>query len=173
MRKHSCFVRSLCIFVAIWSAISSVDAQPPGQQPPYDQRAVVSASKIVFSFPRPYNLVEAPNPPLLGYYAWRVSIETTPALSFVLSTPTPLRTQDHDAIVRASSLRLCPSSTSTIAECTKPIEGEGHVNAQSIKLELKDASLIALIRKARPEAYWRTVIEPGGRYAVDQLFFRY
>jgi hypothetical protein len=141
--------------------------------PPHDHVADVYRNHVVFSFPKPYRKVEEPKPAVLGHYAWRVSIEGKDGFSIVLATTKPIKTNDYEEVMRSATLRLCPTSTSAIADCTRVIKGKGKINPASIKLELHEPELVDRIWKIRPEAYWRTAIEPGGRYFVDQLLLDY
>lgn len=152
---------------------AGANAQPPQLGPPHDRRAEISPRGIEVSFPLPYRELEAPNPPVLGFYAWRMTIESEPKLSVVLYTPEPVRTNNVEEIMRKAVLRLCPSTTSTIDECTTPVKGRGRVNPASIKMDITDPAVVSRVRRARPGAYWRSVIEPGGMYSVKQMPFRY
>lgn len=172
-RAPSRFAGTFAVCCAALFGARTAQSQPAPLGPPHDRRAEVLRDRIVFSFPLPYREITPPHPPKLGFYAWRVTIESEPALSIVLTTSEPMRTGDYAQVLEKASLRLCPSTTSTIAECTTPIEGRGRRNPASIKIELTDKTLVNRIRKVRPEAYWRTVIEPGGHFLVDQVFFIY
>jgi hypothetical protein len=161
--------RTLLVTMSIASSASSVSAQtPPGDRP-----AFVVGDEIVFAFPAPYADIQAPRPAKAGYYAWRITMESEPKLSFVLTHDDPIATSDYEVIMRASTLRLCPSTLSTVAQCTQRIAGSGDSKNTATTITLKDAAIIARIKSARPEAYWRTRIEPGGFFQVDQVLFRY
>jgi hypothetical protein len=128
---------------------------------------------IALTFPRPNREIDAPTPALLGIYAWRFTIESSSRVSVVLYTPDPVRSNDHEEVLRAAILRRCPSTTSTIEECTLPVKGKFKVNPASIRVEITDESIVSTVRRFRPAAFWRIVIEPGGHYEVDQLEIRY
>ena len=170
-RHHIAFAVAIACSSVL--GLQSLEAQTKGFRAPEDWPAEVSLDKIIFSFPLPYSEVEKPKPPTLGHYAWRVTIESKPATSFVLFTTKPIATDQFKDLIEASTLRLCPATTSTIEECTTPLKGNGHVSGERVTIDIRDLTIVNQIRKLRPEAYWRTVIEPGGHYQVDQLYFLY
>ena len=164
-------VYAACAMLA--APFSGALAQPKPLGPPHFRDAEVYRDKIVLTFPLPNREIDAPNPPLLGHYAWRSTIESNPKISIALFTPNPVRSCDHEEVLRAAILRQCPGTTSTIEECTKPVKGSAKINPASIRVEITDEAIVSAVRKAHPRAIWRIVIEPGGFYEVNQLEIRY
>jgi hypothetical protein len=162
---------SACSLLATISAAAVAQPKPLG--PPHFRDAEVHDDKLVFTFPLPNREIDAPKVPLLGIYAWRVTIESNPKVSIVLYTPTPIRSNDHEEVLRAAIIRRCPSTTSTVEECTAPVAGHAQVNPASIRMEITEQSLLSEIRARYPRTFWRIVIEPGGHYEVDQLEIQY
>jgi hypothetical protein len=162
---------AVCALLAFASAAATAQPKPLG--PPHFRDAEVHDDKLVLTFPLPNRELDAPTPPLLGIYAWRFTIEAEPKISIVLYTPTPVRSNDHEEILRAAIIRQCPSTTSTVEECRTPVEGMAKVNPASIRMEITDKKILSAIRLWQPQAFWRIVIEPGGHYEVDQLEVRY
>jgi hypothetical protein len=162
---------AVCALLATVSAVAAAQPKPLG--PPHFRDAEVHDDRLVLTFPLPNREIDAPNPPLLGIYAWRFTVESEPKISIVLYTPTPVRSSDHEEVLRVAIIRQCPSTTSPIEECTTPVEGTAKVNPASIRMEITDKAVLSAIRARHPRAFWRIVIEPGGHYEVDQLEIRY
>lgn len=171
MAKCAAAIAGLCVLTTFLPALAHAQPKPLG--PPHFRDAEVYRDEIVVAFPRPNREIDAPTPALLGHYAWRFTIESSSKVSIALYTPTPVQSRDHEEVLRSAILRRCPSTTSTIEECTIPVKGRFKVNPASIRVEITDEAIVSTVRAARPQTFWRIVIEPGGHYEVDQLEIRY
>ena len=139
-----------------------------------DNEAVVEKKRVVIAFPMPYYRIKAPDPAVIGHYVWRISVEEGKHFSVVLAADTAMRTGSFKQIVRASTLRLCPEKWDGAAlGCTQPLSGSADVVGDMIWVSVEDSTLVARLRTARPVMFWRYVMEPGGRYAVQRMKFFY
>ena len=82
---------------------------------------------------------------------------------------TAMRSTNLEAIVNASTLRFCPSpSPRSLLECTVPLAARTALDGQYLRVAIRDAGLVSRLRRERPLAYWRSIIEPGGRVQLVQ-----
>lgn len=156
--------------VLCMSDVTTIAAQPLTS---IDKKADVFREQIDVTFPLPYLDVRKPEPPVVGFYAWRVSFGGAADLTVVLRADTALRTSSSWAVVRASSLRRCPPNATSVMDCTAPIRGRARVGADAIIVEITDPDFVKLVRQRGPEVLVRHVFEPGGRFRVDHIGMRY
>ena len=162
-------MRAFSAFAIVLCAANTVGTQPVAQEQP----AKVDNRTAFFLFPAPYAEVETPNPPVYGYYVWRVSIDE-PALDFMVRTDRPVATTNFRELVeKNTSIRSCPSGSSTPEQCTEPLAGTVRLTGAGIELRITDENLVQLLRRARPVGYWRTIHLPGGRFMSAPISIKY
>ena len=140
---------------------------------PLDRKAEVFRESIEVVFPLPYLNVRKPEPPVAGFYAWRVSFGGQADLTVVLRADTALRSSSNRTVVGASSLRRCPTDATSVLDCTAPLRGHARVGMDVITLEITDPAFVALVRKRQLSVLVRQVFEPGGRFRVDHVGILY
>ena len=136
--------------------------------------AVVRDKQVVIAFPAPYTSAKRPASTPLSFYAWRIFVEAPVPFTMVLMADTAMRSSKPEDILRASSLRLCPTaSPRSVLECTRPLEASTELYLQYFRLTIRDTSIVARMRRERPLMYWRSVIEPNGRIQLVQQRWEY
>jgi len=137
-----------------------------------EEPASVEKDKITFFLPLPYDRMKAPETPVIGYYVWRIIVETLRPFSIVVTSDTALRTDKSRDVLRATSVRLCADPVVESArECRAPISAKMEVEFDHFRVIIRDAELVARVRRERPESYARYVVEPGGRYVLSRQLF--
>lgn len=148
-------------------AASTAEAQM--MRRPSDEPAIVDKNRIVIFLPLPYEAMKPPNPPVAGYFVWRVTVETLQPFSVVVTSDTALHSSKAADVLRATTVRLCADPTVESARaCTSPTSASMEVAVDHFRIILRDAALVARVRRERPAMYWRYVVEPGGRFALTQ-----
>ena len=141
---------------------------------PLDVRAEVYTQRVLVRLPKPYLFVKAPNPPLEGYFAWKLVVEGSTAMAVVFRTDSAVRVTDAKDVVRLSRLYACPDITSSVLDCVEPIQGVARsTTSEVIDLDITEPSFVAFIRSTQPRVMLRSTIEPGGRFRVDHIGIRY
>ena len=85
-----------------------------------------------------------------------------------------MQSADPRAILRASTLRMCPTATpASLLDCTSPIKAKTELEDESIRLIINDNEFVERIRRERPMTYTRSRIEPRGRVQMAQKTWRY
>ena len=138
-----------------------------------EDTAQVYFERILVTFPVPYLHVRKPDPPVPGFYAWRLSFGGQRDLTVVLRADTVLRSSDSRAVVRASSLRRCPANAKSVLDCVTPMVATARVSGNEIILEITEPAFVALVRERQPHAIVRHIFEPGGRFRVNHIGIRY
>ena len=138
-----------------------------------EDTAQVYFERILVTFPVPYLHVRRPDPPVPGFYAWRLSFGGQRDLTVVLRADTVLRSSDSRAVVRASSLRRCPANAKSVLDCVTPMVATARVSGNEIILEITEPAFVALVRERQPHAIVRHIFEPGGRFRVNHIGIRY
>ena len=138
-----------------------------------EDTAQVYFERILVTFPVPYLHVRKPDPPVPGFYAWRLSFGGQRDLTVVLRADTVLRSSDSRTVVRASSLRRCPANAESVLDCITPMAGTARVSGNDIILEITEPAFVALVRERQPHAIVRHIFEPGGRFRVNHIGIRY
>lgn len=158
--------------VALLTAAPALAKAQLGVKPVLDA-TVVEENAVTFSFPLPYAPVKPPNPPIAGFYAWRITTVGDSAISMVLASDSPVRSNNLDQVIRTSTLRLCPSTESQILQCVQVVRGQGKAKANGIEMTLRDTSVINRLRRLGHRTYWRYAFEPGGHFHIEKLSFAY
>jgi hypothetical protein len=162
------FVRWCALAIAVtplWAA---------AQRPAIELSAVVSNKQITVDFPPLSATGSTVASRQIGFYAWRISVDAPGAFTIVLMADTAMRLTKPDDILRASTLRLCPTaSPRSVLECTALLEARVTGSPQHVRVTIRDTAFVARVRRDRPFVYWRSVIEPGGRIQLAQLRWEY
>lgn len=110
----------------------------------------------------------------VGYYAWRVSVNAPEPFTLVLMSDTAMRSTNLREILRASTLRMCPSAApDSLLDCTIPIRARTDLRTDEFSLIISDKDFVNRIRRERPQLYTRSRIEPRGRIQVATKAWRY
>ena len=165
-----------CVFVAVVSFVAFVAWAPHAHAQPIQRAseapAPVDKSRITFFLPLPYDLLKVPQAPVVGYFVWRITVETAQPFSIVVTSDTALRSNKAGELLRATSVRLCADPLVESAhECNAPVSAVMEVADDHFRITIRDADLVARVRRERPPLYWRYVIEPRGRYVLSQQRF--
>lgn len=167
MTTHATARGALLAAAVFVASASRASAQPIRRAS--DEPAWVEKNRIVIFLPLPYAEMKAPEPPVAGYFVWRITVETLQPFSVVVMSDTALRTSRSADVLRASTVRLCADPTVESARaCTLPTSASMEIAGDHFRIILRDAALVARVRRERPAMYWRYVVEPGGRYALTQ-----
>lgn len=166
-------IRVWCVLLAMGaSAAGSVVVQAQLAGRASDEPAVVDRNRIAFHLPLPHEGMKAPSPPVAGYHVWRVLVETFQPFSVVVTSDTALRAGSPDDVVRAINVRLCEEPlVESARDCTSPVDAALDIRGDHILLTIRDSELVGRVRRDRPAAYWRWVIEQGGRYLLTRHQF--
>jgi hypothetical protein len=110
----------------------------------------------------------------VGYYAWRISVDAPERFTMVLMADTAMRASTLKDILRASTLRMCPSAVpASMLDCTVPIKARTELDADHFRLIIDDTEFVSRVRRERPLYYTRGRIEPLGRVQLVQRAWLY
>jgi hypothetical protein len=152
-------------------AVGAAHGQPITQ---LDVTADVFRDHMIVRLPKPYLDVKKPDPPIEGYFAWKLSAEGTHSFAVVFRTDSAIRTTDVGEVLKHTRLYLCPTISSTVLECTTPITSTARsTTVNVIELDITEASVVERIRAGKPAILLRQTLEPAGRFRVDHIGFRY
>lgn len=138
----------------------------------YDVSPVVFLNHIEAVFPGPYFLAQRPNPPVRGYYAWKLIFGERDA-TVVFRTDSAIASSDDDRVVRQGAMYKCETPEQPMLECATKIGGSARAGRASVTIDITDTSFIRLIRTLRSPIVTRQWFEPGGRFRVDQVMVTY
>lgn len=169
-----------CVF-AIPAATSPLVAQPRiagvymggTPIPGYDSETRVFREHIEVVLPPTYLRVRHPDPPVRGYYAWKFSFGRNAIVTLVFRTDTALLASDDKSVLRASKLYLCRDSNQWLLDCTIPVRATSRTGSGGIVVDITEPQIVARIRETRPGVLMRQLIEPGGRFRVDEIGIEY
>lgn len=126
--------------------------------------AVVENSRIRLVIPRPLPSRRRPSEPSVGHYAWQISVPEPAAFTLVLLADSAMRSTSLSDILRASTLRLCPTvMPGSLLECVTPIRAKVETYRDGIRVTIEDKDFVARVRRERPVFCALSAIEPGGR----------
>ncbi len=140
---------------------------------PYDRSAEVHQKRIVVRLPLPYMHETFPNPPISGYYAWKISFGGDAEATVVLRTDSAVRALSVNDVMKETSLYLCPPNATSVLACTQKAAGTARAKRDLIEVEVADLSVVTRVREKRPDSILRQTFEPGGQYRVDYIQIRY
>ena len=147
---------------------------PQRRETSVNESVTVLDRQISFEFAWRDAFERAPDAAEVGYYAWRISVDAPEPFTMVLMADTAMRSSQLQRIVRASTLRMCPSATpASILECTTPIKARTETDALSFRLIIDDKEFVDRIRHERPLYYTSGHIEPRGRVKTVQPAWQY
>lgn len=156
-----------CLAIATATVVAeSAAAQPV---PQYLEKAVVTYGRIEVKLPPAYLLVRWPEPPVRGYYAWKVTFGDDSASTVVLRTDSAIAAKSSRDVVRASALYRCPLRDTPVLECVERIQGAGRAGQSAVMLDITELAFVSRVRSHKPEVILRQMFEPGGRFRVDHV----
>lgn len=140
--------------------------------------AVVEKNRLVFTLAAPVVQIKTPESAKYGYYAWRLDMTArdgvSEGLSMVLVSDTAMRTNDIDDILKGSTLRLCSNPKGiSVLSCKQPLESKVFAQGKHVHLEVRDSTIVSLIRSIRPRTVSSRVFEPMGKFRTDELVYSY
>ncbi len=136
--------------------------------------AVVEKKAIHITIPRPVNTKRPASVSMVGFYAWRIAVQAPVPFTIVLMADTAMRTTELKDILRASTLRMCPTaSPNSLLDCVATIRAKTELHGEEFTLQISDADFIARIRQERPMYYSRSTIEPRGRVQLAEKAWVY
>ena len=139
-----------------------------------DVAAKVDKKQVAFFLPLPYEGLKTPDSPSAGYFVWRINVETLQPFSLVVTSDTALRVAKASEVLKAVSVRLCADPVVESARaCVSPIAATIEVESDHFRVILRDAELVARVRRERPDTYRRYVVAPGGRFLQTQHPFEH
>lgn len=141
--------------------------------PDYDAESTVFREHVEVVLPPTYLLVRRPDPPLRGFYVWKFSFAGNPGVSFVFRADSALSASDDRTVVRASALYECRSSEQWALDCKTPVRATARTGSGGVVIDIKEPSVVARIRAAQATVLQRRLIEPGGRFRVDETGIKY
>jgi hypothetical protein len=145
---------------------ADVHAQPKAG---YDEKAVVFREMIELTLPPPYLLLPWPDPPVAGYFAWKVSFGNDSTGIIVFRTDSAITARTLRDVVRRGALYSCESSHTSVMDCTTKIRGNARSGLDGLVLQITEPKLVARVRQAQAPVYLRQLFEPGGRFRVDHI----
>lgn len=164
----------LRMFIALAFA-AIVGGAVPSRLAAQDSAAVfVMRDRVIIDVQPPKLRVRPPRTAQTGFYTWRIDIKVGDGVSIAFAADTAMRVSALRDIVRASSLRRCadPKDFSTL-RCKIPMSDSVTVRGEGLRFIVRDSSIVALVRKARPTAMWASTFEPNGQFRVDRINVRY
>jgi hypothetical protein len=135
----------------------------------YDEKAVVFRDMIELTLPPPYLLLPWPNPPIAGYYAWKISFGNDSASVIVFRTDSAISARTLRDVVRQGALYSCESDQTSVIDCMTKVRGSARPGFDGLVLQITEPNLVARVRQARAPVYLRQLFEPGGRFRVDHI----
>ncbi|MEO7998261.1 MAG: hypothetical protein ABI852_12500 [Gemmatimonadaceae bacterium] len=152
-----------------------VGATSPAILGAQDSAAVfVMRDRVIIDVQPPKLRVRPPRTAQLGFYSWRIDIKAGDGVSLAFTADTAMRVTGLRDIARASSLRRCadPKDFATL-RCRIPMSDSVTVRGDGLRFIVRDSSIVALVRKARPTTMWASTFEPNGQFRVDRISVRY
>lgn len=135
---------------------------------------VVGKDRVEITIIPPKMRVRQTRNALIGFYSWRVDLKTSDGQSIVVASDTVMRTDNIRDLVRGSTLRRCPLQPDfSSLRCNTVMPDSLTVRGDAVRIVLRDAAIVALIRKDRPLTMWGSAFEPNGRFRVDRLAVEY
>ena len=132
--------------------VSDVRGQPKAS---YDQHAEVYRQQIEMTLPPPYLHLRWPDPPVTGYYAWKVTFGRDSTTAIVFRTDTTIAARSLRDVIRAGALYLCPSSDAPVLECTVKIRGNARRGSGGLDLQITEPRVVQRVRARQPDVYLR------------------
>lgn len=140
---------------------------------------VVEHDRVQIAVGRPLLRVNVPKSEQAGYYSWRFDVlsDSTARVvlaSIVLAADSAMRSANARDIVNGSALRRCaePRDFSS-RRCTMALNDSARVDGDSLRVTIRDSSIVALMWATRPRTVTSSVFQPGGRFRVDQMGVRF
>lgn len=135
---------------------------------------VVEKSRVYIRIPSPGLPNRRVSQGHVGFYAWQVSVPDPEPFTIVLIADTAMRSADRKDILRASTLRMCPSaSPNSLRDCVVRIKARAESYLDGIRLVIDDKAFVARMRRERPRFCSLTAIEPRGRISTIEKTWIY
>jgi len=133
----------------------------------------VYQERIVAVFPPLYFGTPRPDPPVAGFYAWKIVFGDADAITVVFRTDSAVAATSDRSMMRGGALYLCESPQQPALECTTRLRGSARSTKDFVEIEITDPQVVAWVRQRRPEVAMRQQFEPGGRFHVDPAIVVY
>ena len=139
----------------------------------YEYESFVYLSHIEVLLPPSYIRVRRPEPAIRGFYAWKFSFGENPFLTLVLRSDSALAVQDDKAVIRASKVYLCENAAQLIYDCKIPVHANLSIRSGGVMVDIVEKEIVANVLAKSPIVLQRQIIEPGGRFRVDETGIKY
>ncbi|MBL0939168.1 MAG: hypothetical protein IBJ03_09750 [Gemmatimonadaceae bacterium] len=133
-----------------------------------DRETKVFIDHTLVVLPPTYIHVKRPDPSEHGFYAWKMTFNGRTSITLVLRSDTALTAKDDRSVLRATALYLCRDSEQPMLDCTTPVRSSVRRMRDHIELDITDLAIAKQLRASRPSILYRQLIEPGGRFMVDE-----
>lgn len=137
--------------------------------PEYDRETKVLREHVLVVLPPTYLGMTRPVPPVHGFYVWKLSFNGNNPLSFVLRTDSAVAAKDERDVLRLTKLYLCRDADQPVRECSTPVKFRARRAREHIEVDILDTEVSAKLRAGRPSILNRQLLEPGGRFRVDEV----
>lgn len=135
----------------------------------YDRETEVWRERIRVMLLPTYFGMRRPEPPIRGFYAWKMTFDGATPVTLVLRPDSAMAATDDRAVLRASRLYRCQDADQPVLECDVPVRATARRAREHIELTIEDGALAATLRAGRPTILYRQLFEPGGRFRVDEV----
>lgn len=135
----------------------------------YDRETKVFREHIVVILPPSYLGVARPTEPVPGYYAWKLTFNGASPLTFALRSDSAVTAPNDQVVLRTTRLYLCRDAEQWLLDCTTPVRATARRSREHIELDILDPALASKLRAGKPTILYRQLIEPGGRFRVDEV----
>ncbi len=151
---------------------STLHAQP---KVAYEENAVVFRNMIELKVSPPYLMTPWPNPPVAGFFAWKISFGNDSLSTVVFRTDSAVTVKNTGEALRASNFYRCPSSSSVILDCVDKLKGSVRsvFGGGALVVQITDSAFVRRVREVGARVYVRELIEPGGRFHIDHIGVTY
>lgn len=169
-------IRSVASAIGIACLASAAQAQPRIADvywrtvpvADYDRETKVFIDHAVVVLPPTHIGVARPAQPLAGMYAWRMTFVGTRSVTLVLRPDSTLAVNDDRMVLRNSKVFRCRNDAQWMWECKEPVMASARRMRDHIELRITDPAVSKEIRAAKPNVLLRQLVEPGGRFLVDE-----
>lgn len=137
--------------------------------PDHDRETEVWRERIRVMLVPTYVGMRRPEPPVRGFYAWKMTFDGATPVTLVLRPDSAMAAVDERAVLRASRLYRCQDADQPVLECDVPVRATARRAREHLELTIEDGALAATLRAGRPTILYRQLFEPGGRFRVDEV----
>jgi hypothetical protein len=171
MRRVLCPALALAMLAP---SVAGAQVRTSGLYPPwslvpnYDRETEVWRERIRVMLLPTYLGMPRPDPPVRGFYAWKMTFDGATPVTLVLRPDSAMAATDDRAVLRASRLYRCQDADQPVLECDVPVRATTRRAREHIELTIEDGALATTLRAGKPTMLYRQLFEPGGRFRVDE-----